>query len=829
MPNAAPTRSTLPRSLVLVRARWLVPLLLSASMACAAKVEVTTEAPTPPTPAAKEVQTDKEMQARLALLAERLEAARVQHHIPGMAVAVVKNDKIIFARGFGMADMEDKREATALSVFAVGSTTKAFTSAMVAMQVDAGAMAWDDPLTKHVPEMKLKTRPAKEGEDAEATIRDVLCHRTGFTRMSVLWGSGELSLDEVLAKASNAEPIADFRENFHYNNVTYASAGAAAARTSDTTWAEMLQSRIFEPLGMGHSTVTVAGAAADKHLAQGYRWREVSERHEALPMRSIDSAAPAGAINSNVLDMAQWLRLQLGRGTYDGKELISAKSLEQTWSPQIKVGGGIEYGLGWMLGDWQGHRVVEHGGNIDGYAAQVGMLPDDNIGFVLLTNISATPLQRGSLGIVFESLLGELPSDDAEAPATEDLSPYPAKYLADFGPFKDTKFIITAKGNTLFVDVPGQTNYELKAPDKDGRRSFALTDTIQVYFDLNEDKSKAQVLHMVQGGMDFELPREGYSFPPDVTAEEVADLLGRYEAEGGKMGVTIAIKQGRLVADVDGQMAYPLRKPGEDGRWQFRATDKIAVSFRRTAAGKVDAIVMHQGGNDQPLLRTKASTKPLPTVAQLLRRGKAKAADGMLAKLGPVELRGKVRMPSSAVDGTFILTFDATGRARLQLDLGRHGTMVESWDGKEAWSVSSISVPTQAEGKYILQAQLSSPLLIGDWTRGFTDIRVEGRSEHDDKEFIEVVLGADPLPDRRYFVEAKTGRVARTESAILVEGVGTIASTAELSDYRRVMGLQIPHRLTNENVHSGATIFEVETVTKAEGDPATLFAHTLTR
>ena len=805
---------------------WLGLAVVGWLAACAGKTPDTVT-PAPVAPPTQAPATDDDLAQRLALLSERLEAARVENHIPGMAVAVVKGDEIIFAEGFGHADLEAKREATPETVFAVGSTTKAFTSALVAMQVDAGKMDWDDPITTHVPEFQLKPTPHGEEKKAPAlTVRDMLSHRSGFTRMGMLWIAGNLTPAEMFAKASGAEPVAGYDDKFLYNNVTYASAGEAAARTADTTWAQMLQTRILEPLGMGHTTVTVAGAKADPNLAQGYRWREVIETHEALPMRNLDTIAPAGAINSNVLDMAQWLRLQLGHGTYEGTELVSAKSLDTTWKSQIKVGGGIEYGLGWMLGDWQGHRVVEHGGNIDGYAAEVGMLPDDDIGFVLLTNISATPLQRGSLGIVFESLLGDLPSDEADAPAEQlDLAPYLGKFVADFGPFDDARFTVSAENGRLYVDVPGQTKYELKAPNEEGHWVFALTDAIKVSFDLDQASGKAQVLHMYQGGLEFELPLEGYTFPAEFERSEVAELLGRYKNDKLPLDTTVKLVQGRMVSDVKGQMPFVMKKPGENGRWGVRATDTIELSFRRDKANEVDALILHQGGKDIELLRVEGKEAPLPTVAQLLERSKADAFTKRLRKKGPLEVSGTVKMPSSAMVGRFRLVFDADRRIAVDMDFGEHGRMREVYDGTEAWSLGTMSPPTQAHGKYLEQAKLSMPLLAGNWTQGYESAEVEGRTTHDGKEVIEVILRAKDLPPMKVYVDEKSGEPQATEQQQLAEGVGTIGMKGTLSDYKKSMGFRIPHRVRTYNVHSGATTFEVESVKTAEGDPAELFNH----
>jgi CubicO group peptidase (beta-lactamase class C family) len=814
-------------------------LVLALWAAACGKTPQTVPATKPPAaPVAKQpATTADELPARLERLRSRLEDARVKHHIPGMAVAVVKGDEVIFAEGFGFADLEAKRPVTPKTIFAVGSTTKAFTSTLVAMQVDAGKLAWDDPVSKHVPELQLRPRSTETGIKAaltggktpEVTLRDVLCHRSGFTRMALLSTSGELSTTEVLAQASKAEPLAGFRERFLYNNEIYAAAGEAAARSAGTTWVELLQTRLLDPLGMKSTTFTVEAAQADPELSRGYRWREVTEVHEAVPMRALESIAAAGAINSNVLDMSKWLRLQLGRGTFEGKELVSAERLQDTWSPQIEIGGGVRYGFGWMLGDWQGHRVVEHGGNIDGFAAEVAMLPDDELGFVLLTNVTSTPLQRESMGIVFDSLLGERPEKGAKGPAL-DLRPYTGRYVADFGPFDDVRFTVTDEGGKLFVDVPTQTKYELKAPDAQGRWPFALTDTIQVSFEL-EEKGKAQVMHMLQGGLDFELPREGYSFPPDFTLPEVEPKLGRYQGSGGAPEATIRLEGGRLVADVEGQMAFVLHKPDDKGLWRFRAKHDIAVSFRESQGegkakpGSIDAIVIHQGGIDTVLPRITTKDKPLPTVEQLLKRSQAARFDERLAKLGAIEITGKARFPASAVEGRFRIVMDAEHRHRVELELGRHGRTIDTYDGTSAWSVSSLGPATDSQGKYLRQARLlSTSMMSGDWTRGFDEAVVEGRVGKGADERIVVVLRAKDLPPVKLLVDPARGDVRGIEYLQLSEGIGGIPIEGELGNYRKALGLRLPFRVSSSNEHSGATIFEVESVKPVEGDRSQLFA-----
>ena len=644
--------------------------------------------------------------------------------------------------------------------------------------------------------------------------------------MGMLWAGGALSPEEVYAKASNAEPWAPYGQTFLYNNVTYAAAGEAAARVAGTRWAPLLEERLLGPLGMEQTNVTVQAAQADPLRATGYRWREVTEEHEAIPMRKLAAIAPAGAINSTVLDMAQWLRLQLGRGTYEGRPLVSAARIAETWSPQIEIGGReLRYGMGWMLGDWQGHRVVEHGGNIDGYAAEVAMLPDDGLGFVLLTNLSVTPLQRESMGIVFESMLGELPRDpdepgEASAP---DLTPYPGKYVANFATFKDARFTVSTEGGKLFVDVPGQTHYELRPPDDQGRWAFALTDAIKVRFDL-DDQGRAQVLHMLQGGYDFELPREGHRIPTEITEGEVLTLLGRYHGEKSPLDLTVRIHEGHLVVDLGDQAPFVLRKPDGGGRWRFRVKDDLALEFHADERGAIEALTFHQGPTKTRLPRVKSKERPLPTVDTLLARARAEAFERRLQTLGAVELRGKVRLPSSAVEGRFVMVFDGQRRRRVELDFGPHGKSIDTFDGRAAWSISSLAPPTEHKGKYLRQASLSTVFFAGDWSQGFDQAVVTGRQGEGKDERVLVALRAGDLPPIRLHVDPRRGDVRSAKHVQLTEGTGPIPMQTELSDFRRALGLRLPHRIRTQNEHSGATIFEVDSVKKVQGDAAPLFA-----
>lgn len=345
------------------------------------------------------------MRDRLDRLSVMFESMRVDDAVPGMALAVVLEDEIVLARGFGVADLATETPVRPDTLFEIGSTTKAFTAALVGMLADDGKLTWDDPVSVHLPYFELKVDSRKRG--AVATLRDLLSHRAGFRRMGVLFVSGGASPEEILRAAARAEPVGLFRREFYYNNVLYLAAGTASAAVAGIEWEALLRDRLLEPLGMSDTTVSPAAVDDPRH-ATGYIWDFDEEANVELDRLPLDSVAPCGAMHSHVRDMAKWLRMLLARGEHDGRRLIAESTLAETWTPQVLVEEGVGYGLGWFVRRWDGETWLEHGGNTNGFSAQVGLLPELGAGFVLLTNADQTYLQDISDVVVWETLFGDL-------------------------------------------------------------------------------------------------------------------------------------------------------------------------------------------------------------------------------------------------------------------------------------------------------------------------------------------------------------------------------------------------------------------------------------
>ncbi len=755
-----------------------------------------------------------DLEARLTKLCEELEAARLEAHIPGMSIAVVKDDEIVLARGFGLADVAAERAADEETISAIGSTTKACTATLIGMLVDAGEAGWDDPVSRHLPYFELAPRAAA-GE--LCTLRDLLSHRHGFVRMPLLWFKSELTRREILETAARAEPLDDFRAGFHYSNVGYLAAGEAAGVAAGSSWDALIAERFFEPLGMGSSTVSVAAAQGDPRLALGYAWSEPRAELEPLPRVAIDNIGPAGSVNSSALDMAQWLRLQLGRGEVDGVRLISAERLLETHSTQIEIGSGVSYGLGWMLREHGGRQVVEHGGNIDGFSAQVALVPEENLGFVLLMNLDIAPLREPSLALVLDALLGELPGASAEADLGEtsrpavaqgELSDYTGVYIANFASFDDERFEVTAAEGSLSLDVPSQRSFELKAPNEEGRWGFALTDQIAVSFQ-RAPGGDVVGLTMHQGGFDFEVPREGAQLPGGVPVEELEPYTGVYVLAGGGKRLEFLLRDGRLYMNDKGKR-MPFNAPDAEGHTTMRARADYAATFRLEAEGPPQSLVFHGDAGDREFWRESDSDADLPSVAELLALRQLDARRAALAADTGSRVRGTVRFPQSAIEGEVCLDSEGKDRFALHMDLGKFGRIDLVAVGPEAWRYTSMRGHESLEGAELAQALLEHPWVVsGDWNETFDSARVLRAERLDGRDTFVVRLTREGTPSLTLWVDAELGDILRM-TRLAEERSMRYPLTITYSGHREVDGLRRPTRIEAENPHSGRTVLSFD-------------------
>jgi CubicO group peptidase (beta-lactamase class C family) len=331
--------------------------------------------------------------------------------VPGVAVAVVRNDSVVLLRGYGVRTLGRPESVDARTLFAIGSSSKAFTATAMAMLVDQGLVKWDDHATQYLPGFQLYDPYATR----ELTVRDLLTHRSGLTAADLMLFDPHVTRDSALKRVRYVKPTWSFRAHYGYSNLMYLAAGQITARLLGRSWDDVIRQRIFVPLGMMASNTSVTLLDSLPDVATPHD--EIDDTVRTIPYFNLDAIAPAGAINSNVTDMAQWVRFQLAGGAVAGKPLLSAAAFEETHTPQtiVPLEGFwkqvaqdthlLNYGMGWYLHEYHGRFIVQHGGNIDGMSALVAMMPEERTGLVILTNLDGNDLTYALMYRVFDAYL----------------------------------------------------------------------------------------------------------------------------------------------------------------------------------------------------------------------------------------------------------------------------------------------------------------------------------------------------------------------------------------------------------------------------------------
>ncbi len=406
--------------MTLARARRFALLLAVASQLAwaapyvSAQAGTATVAPRAARPAAKATARPTPTAAfDLAALDREIANARENWSVPGMAVAIVKDGAVVLAKGYGQRELGKPGAVDEHTLFAIASNTKAFTAAALAILVDEGKLSWDDRVTSHLPYFELYDPWVTH----EIRVRDLLSHRSGLGTFSgdLLWYGTSYSREEILRRARFLQPTAQFRSGYRYNNVMFVAAGEVVARVSGQPWDAFVKQRIFDPIGMGETLTSVKALEGRPNKATPHGPTYGPPR--PYPWYPWDGAAAAAGIVSSASDMAKWLLLQLGRGTAGPTTVFSDAASRQMWTPHVSftIDRATEerfpsthfrgYGMGWTLSDYRGRLIVEHGGAYDGMYSQVVLVPEERLGFVVLTN-SMTGVGGALKYVVIDRYLG---------------------------------------------------------------------------------------------------------------------------------------------------------------------------------------------------------------------------------------------------------------------------------------------------------------------------------------------------------------------------------------------------------------------------------------
>jgi CubicO group peptidase (beta-lactamase class C family) len=338
--------------------------------------------------------------------------------IPGFSVAIVKDGRIVLEKGYGVRDLRMPEPVDEHTLYAIASNSKAFTSAALAQQVDAGKLSWDDRVIDHLPWFRLYDGYVTQ----EMRISDLVSHRSGLGTYSgdLLWYGTPYTAREVVERARFLSPAYSFRAGYGYSNLMFIAAGEVLRAVSGQDWHDYVEEHFFRPLGMARSVTSTVDLPMRDNVATPHKYE--GGRNVPIEWYNWDAMGAAGGVISSVHDMARWLTAQLGGGEYRGTRLFAEARQREMWNVlnPLAVSPGYQarypsthfrgYGMGWSLADYRGRKIMSHGGGYDGMYSQVALAPEEGLGIVVLTN-GMTGMAGALVYRVLDAYLGGEPRD----------------------------------------------------------------------------------------------------------------------------------------------------------------------------------------------------------------------------------------------------------------------------------------------------------------------------------------------------------------------------------------------------------------------------------
>ncbi|MBX2876864.1 MAG: serine hydrolase [Saprospiraceae bacterium] len=543
------------------------------------------------------------------------------------AVAVVEKDKIVYAKGFGYADYENKVKADEHTLYAIGSCSKAFTSSLLGLLRADDKLDFDDSPRDYIPELTFYNSELNN----LVTIKDMMSHRTGLPRHDFAWYLFPTdSKDTLIQRIAHQEPFTGVREQWYYNNFMFMAQGVIAEKLTGKSWGDNIKEKLFAPLGMKRSNISIPELEKSENVAKGYELDD--DEIKLMDYYRIRAMGPAGSINSSVTEMANWMVAWINGGQFEGKEVLPANYVQEAMSSQMVVSGGVpgeeypdlhmaNYGYGWFLSSYRGHYRVEHGGNIDGFSANTSFFPSDSIGIVVLVNQNGSVVPSMVRNTVADRVL-QLPKrewskerkkimDEAEKAQEEAASAsvsnqkegtrashiaeaYAGKYEhPGYGTFR-----VKVKGDSLFAFMPLQKvwlkhfHYDIFQPfsvEEDGIDEEDES-PLRFNFATNDAGEVASVSIKIEPMVDA----ISFKRVPEVVAIEKAALeqyVGVYLL--GPQEAKVFIKPaGTLHLFTAGQPEYELQALGQN-KFSIKGLQGFVVEFM-VADGKANEAVFRQ-------------------------------------------------------------------------------------------------------------------------------------------------------------------------------------------------------------------------------------------
>lgn len=347
------------------------------------------------------------------------EKAMKAFDVPGMAIGVVKDGKLVHTKGYGIRSLASGKKTDEHTLFGIASNSKAFTTAALGILVDEGKLNWDDKVTDYIPEFKL----ADAYVTGEFTIRDLLTHRSGLGLgagdLMIFPSGADFNMKDIIHNLRHLKAVSSFRSKFDYDNLLYIVAGEVVARVSGKSWQEFIETRIMTPLGMRESAADFYRLKDTGNVAAPHAPVDGTIQNVQPDINPVMDAA--GGIYANITDLSKWVMMQMEDGAYgNGQRLLSKAVHDEMWMPQTIIntkGGGpyrthfLSYGLGWMISDVSGYKQVMHTGGLAGMVTQVTLLPELKLGIIVLTNQQSGAAFTAVSGQIKDAYLGIKGSD----------------------------------------------------------------------------------------------------------------------------------------------------------------------------------------------------------------------------------------------------------------------------------------------------------------------------------------------------------------------------------------------------------------------------------
>ncbi len=556
-----------------------------------------------------------------------LERVLKDRKVAGFAVAVIEKNKIIYSKGFGYRDYEKKLPVTPNTLFAIGSCTKAFTSLLVGLLNKEDKIDYDKPAREYLPALKFFNTEMNN----QITVRDLMCHRTGLPRHDYSWYLfNTASRDSLLQRIQYHEPTATPRQTWQYNNFMFLAQGMIAEKLTGKTWEQNIKEKIFTPLGMSSSNLSIKEWEKNPDASLGYNLYKDS-LIKKMDYYNINAMGPAGSINSSVNEMAKWVTMWINGGKINGNEIFPASYLKEAMSSQMIIGAALpdkekpdihfaNYGFGWFLASYRGHYRVEHGGNIDGFSASTCFFPSDSIGIIVLTNQNASAVTSIVRNTIADRMLKEKPIDwladrnaaDAKAKAAaketeatvetnqkkgttpshslkeyEGLYNHPGYGTMEIVLEKDSLFLLTPD-NKVWLKHYHYDIFETYGVDPKEGIDTSQKSELRVQFGMSEmGEINSASMTLEQGLKPLEFSRKPK--PKEMTKEELKKYEGTYELAPGTDAKFYIKGEKTLYAFIEGQPEYELIAIDKN-KFALKALSGYSALFEENEKGEITAV-----------------------------------------------------------------------------------------------------------------------------------------------------------------------------------------------------------------------------------------------